>query len=74
MDANGELIRQLDMAEAKKHIAERTIRDGMIPKVECCMTALEAGVVNAHIVDGRVLHALLLEVFTDGGVGTLLTR
>ena len=73
-DAQGELIRQLDTREALKHIAEETIRDGMIPKVECCMSALGAGVANAHIVDGRVVHALLLEIFTDGGVGTLLTR
>ena len=73
-DAQGELIRQLDTREALKHIAEETIRDGMIPKVECCMSALGAGVANAHIIDGRVVHALLLEIFTDGGVGTLLTR
>jgi acetylglutamate kinase len=73
-DAQGALIRQLDTREALKHIAEETIRDGMIPKVECCMSALGAGVTNAHIVDGRVVHALLLEIFTDGGVGTLLTH
>ncbi len=73
-DAQGELIRQLDTREALKHIAEETIRDGMIPKVECCMNALGAGVANAHIVDGRVVHVLLLEIFTDGGVGTLLTH
>jgi acetylglutamate kinase len=74
MDAQGELMRQLDTREARKHITEATIRDGMIPKVECCIQALESGVVNAHIVDGRVIHALLLEIFTDGGVGTLLSR
>jgi len=73
-DAQGGLIRQLDTREALKHIAEGTIREGMIPKVECCMSALGSGVVNAHIVDGRVVHALLLEIFTDGGVGTLLTH
>jgi acetylglutamate kinase len=72
MDAKGELIRQLDVQEARKHIAEGTIREGMIPKVDCCINALENGVVNAHIIDGRVVHALLLEIFTDGGVGTLL--
>jgi acetylglutamate kinase len=73
-DAQGTLIRKLDTREALKHIAEETIRDGMIPKVECCISALGAGVTNAHIVDGRVVHALLLEIFTDGGVGTLLTH
>jgi len=72
-DAQGRLIRQLDVREARKHIADGTIRGGMIPKVECCMAALETGGANAHIVDGRVAHALLLEIFTDGGVGTLLT-
>jgi len=73
-DAQGKLIRQLDSREACKHIAEETIREGMIPKVECCMMALEAGVASAHVIDGRVVHAVLLEIFTDGGVGTLLTR
>jgi acetylglutamate kinase len=45
----------------------------MIPKVECCLRALEGGVARAHVVDGRVLHAVLLEIFTDGGVGTVIT-
>jgi acetylglutamate kinase len=55
-------------------VVEGTIRGGMIPKVECCVAALEAGVASAHIIDGRVEHALLLEIFTDHGVGTLITR
>jgi acetylglutamate kinase len=46
----------------------------MIPKVQCCLDAVSGGVERAHIVDGRILHAILLEVFTDGGVGTLITR
>ncbi len=70
--ADGELIHQLTSEQANKLIAEGTIRDGMIPKVECCLMALQAGVKRAHVVDGRVLHAMLLEMFTDGGVGTLL--
>ena len=45
----------------------------MIPKVECCLDALEGGVERTHIIDGRMLHAILLEIFTDGGVGTLIT-
>ena len=73
-DSQGTLIRQLDIREARKHIAEGTISRGMIPKVECGAKALEAGVASVHIIDGRVVHALLLEIFTDGGVGTLLTR
>ena len=51
---------------------EGVIGGGMIPKVECCLNALDGGVPRAHIVDGRVLHAILLEMFTDdAGVGTL---
>ena len=73
-DAGGRLVAQLSCAEVRKLIEEGTIRDGMIPKVECCAAAVQAGVGRAHIVDGRVLHAVLLEIFTDGGVGTLITR
>jgi acetylglutamate kinase len=72
-DARGDLIAQLTVDEACKQIAEGSIREGMIPKVRCCMDALQQGVRSTHIVDGRVLHAILLEIFTDGGVGTLLT-
>ena len=74
LDAGGELISQIGATEARKHIAEGTIQGGMIPKVECCIEAVEEGVSTTHIIDGRILHAILLEVFTDGGVGTLLTR
>jgi acetylglutamate kinase len=74
LDARGGLISQLSVAEARKHIAEGTIQGGMIPKVECCIEAIEDDVATSHIIDGRILHAILLEVFTDGGVGTLLTR
>lgn len=72
-DAGGQLIGQLTEPEAQKLTAEGTIQGGMIPKVECCLDALRGGVARAHIVDGRILHAILLEIFTDGGVGTLLT-
>jgi acetylglutamate kinase len=71
-DSTGALIQQLTVEQARKHITEGTIREGMIPKVRCCIDALGSGVVRTHIVDGRVLHAVLLEIFTDGGVGTLL--
>ena len=73
-DARGELIHQLSVSEARKHITEGTVRDGMIPKVECCIESLAEGVASTHIVDGRMLHAILLEIFTDVGVGTLITR
>jgi acetylglutamate kinase len=71
-DARDELIHQLSVEEARKLIAERTIRGGMIPKVECCIDALAGGVARTFIIDGRILHAVLLEIFTDSGVGTLL--
>jgi acetylglutamate kinase len=73
-DARGELIPQLSFEEARKRMAEGEIREGMIPKVECCLEALQQGVRSTHVIDGRILHAVLLEIFTDGGVGTLLTR
>jgi len=72
-DAGGQLISRLREEEVRKHVAEGTIQGGMIPKVACCLDALRGGVARTHIVDGRILHAILLEVFTDGGVGTLLT-
>jgi acetylglutamate kinase len=74
LDASGTLIPQLTISEARKHVAEGTIRGGMIPKIECCIGALESGVGRTHIIDGRILHAILLEIFTDTGVGTLLGR
>jgi acetylglutamate kinase len=72
-DGQGRMIHSLTIAEARKLIAEGAIRDGMIPKVECCIAALESGVQRTHVVDGRMLHAILLEMFTDTGVGTLIT-
>jgi acetylglutamate kinase len=73
-DADGTLMSRLAAEEARKHIEEGTIREGMIPKIECCIEALEGNVSSTTILDGRVQHAILLEIFTDGGVGTLLTR
>ena len=73
-DGQGRLLRQLSAEQARKLVAEGTIRGGMIPKIECCIAALEGGVERAHVIDGRIRHAILLEIFTDGGVGTLLVR
>jgi acetylglutamate kinase len=73
-DGSGQLIPQLSVEEARKLVSEGSVRAGMIPKVECCIDALSGGVSRAHIIDGRIVHAILLEVFTDGGVGTLLTH
>ncbi len=72
-NGQGEFLHQLSEIEVKKLIAEGTIREGMIPKVECCLDALRGGVSSAHIVDGRMTHAILLEIFTDRGIGTLIT-
>ncbi len=73
-DAEGALAPQLTRGDVDKLIDEGTIAGGMIPKVRCCLDALEGGVRRSHIVDGRTLHAVLLEVFTDSGVGTLIGR
>jgi acetylglutamate kinase len=72
--ADGTLIRQLSVADVEKFVGDGTIRGGMIPKVGCCVEALRGGVLRTHIVDGRMLHAVLLEIFTDAGVGTLISR
>lgn len=60
--------------EIKKLIDDGTISSGMLPKVEACLRALDAGVKRAHIIDGRFTHSLLLEIFSDSGVGTLITK
>jgi acetylglutamate kinase len=73
LDADGELQSSLPAEAVRKLIDEGTIRDGMIPKVQCCMDALAGGVARTHIVDGRILHAILLEIFSDDArVGSLL--
>jgi acetylglutamate kinase len=74
LDAEGRLIPELSRARAEQLVAEGVIKGGMIPKIACCTAAVNGGVARAHVVDGRVLHAVLLEIFTDGGVGTLITR
>jgi len=73
LDENKELRSGLSANEARSWIEKGTIAGGMIPKVTCCLDAVEHGVSRAHIIDGRVPHALLLEVFTDEGVGTVFT-
>lgn len=73
-DREGRLLSRLARGEVRKLVDEGTIQGGMIPKVHCCIDALAGGVERAHVVDGRIVHAVLLEIFTDGGVGTLITR
>jgi len=74
LDDAKQLIHQMTEAEVKRAIAAGIVKGGMIPKLECAVHAMERGVTAAHIIDGRVPHALLLEIFTDGGVGTKLVR
>ncbi len=70
LDAEGGLISSLTRHQAVNLIESGTASGGMVPKLKCCLEALEEGVAKAHILDGRVLHAVLLEIFTDKGIGT----
>ncbi len=73
-DKNGQLISTIDVGAVAALIEDETISGGMIPKVNCCVAAVEAGVAKAHIIDGRMKHACLLEIFTDSGIGTAVAR
>jgi acetylglutamate kinase len=73
-DENGSVLQTLDADRAREMIASGVIGEGMIPKVECCLDALTGGVHKTHIVDGRLRHAVLLELFTPEGVGTEVVR
>ncbi len=68
------LIPTIHIREVAQFIAEGLIAGGMVPKVEACTTALMGGVYKTHIIDGRIQHSLLLEIFTEGGVGTEIVR
>jgi acetylglutamate kinase len=68
------LVRGLDAARCRELMSQGIIDEGMIPKVEACLEAIQAGVAKTHIVDGRVRHSLLLEIFTDRGVGSEIIR
>jgi acetylglutamate kinase len=74
LDANKQLMPDLTLAQINEMIANGTISGGMIPKVETCMEAVTQGVKGATILDGRVPHALLLELFTEGGIGTMIHK
>ncbi len=71
-DDPGSLVRKLDIYRARQLIEDGCVGGGMIPKVQCCVRALAQGVRAAHIVDGRQLHSLLIEVLTDQGIGSML--
>ncbi|HYP90129.1 MAG TPA: acetylglutamate kinase, partial [Polyangiaceae bacterium] len=72
--ATGQRLSSLDAHEAERLIGDNVITGGMIPKVRCALDAVAAGVEKVHIIDGRRRHALLLEIFTDLGVGTEIHR
>ncbi len=71
---SGQLLGELTEADVNNYIKDGTIAGGMLPKVECALDAVKRGVQSALILDGRVDHALMLEMFTDAGVGTLISR
>jgi len=72
LDANGELIHRIYTDEVDGLIENKTITGGMIPKVNGCKEAVHNGVERVHIIDGRILHSILLEIFTDHGIGTMI--
>ena len=72
MDGDGKLLTGLKTSDVDALIADGTIHGGMLPKIGCALDAVKAGVKTAHIIDGRVEHAVLVELFTDQGVGTLI--
>jgi acetylglutamate kinase len=67
-------VSSLNEMQIKEMIDAGIITDAMLPKVEACLTALDAGVKKAHIIDGRIAHSLLLEIYTDKGIGTQIVR
>ena len=74
LSKNGSLIENLSVDEVRELIQDGTIHGGMIPKLETCIQAIEQGIEAAVVLDGRVPHALLLEIFTPRGLGTLITK
>jgi len=73
-DKQGQVLTGLSTEQVDALIADGTIYGGMLPKINCALEAVKGGVTSAHIIDGRVEHAVLLEIFTDVGVGTLITN
>lgn len=73
LDAEDNLLTGMNSKSVNRLIKEGTIHGGMLPKIDCALSAVKNGVKSTHIIDGRVAHAVLLEVFTDSGVGTLIT-
>ena len=74
MNKQGEVLTGLNTEQVNELIADGTIYGGMLPKIKCALEAVQGGVTSSHIIDGRVPNAVLLEIFTDSGVGTLITN
>ena len=74
LDKNGSVLTGMSTSRVEELIADGTIYGGMLPKIRCAQEAVNGGVTSSHIIDGRVPHAVLLEIFTDEGVGTLITN
>ena len=74
LDKEGEILTGLSTAEVDALIKDGTISGGMLPKIGCALDAVKSGVASSHIIDGRVPHAVLLEIFTNEGIGTLITN
>ena len=68
------ILSRLTLYEAENYIKDGTISGGMIPKAQCCMDGIRKGVQSVHILDGRIPHSMLLEIFTNEGIGTMMTR
>lgn len=71
---NGSVISHIRIGEIEEYLNEKIINGGMIPKIKCCFDAVKGGVKRAHIIDGRKPHSILLEIFTNKGIGTMITK
>jgi acetylglutamate kinase len=74
MDKQGEVLTGLSTEQVNELIADGTIYGGMLPKIKCALEAVQGGVTSSHIIDGRVPNAVLLEIFTDVGNGTMISN
>jgi len=74
LDSDGKLLTGLTSKDVNQLVKEKVIHGGMLPKINCALTAVQSGVNSAHIIDGRVAHAVLIEVFSDSGLGTLIVN
>ena len=74
LDSDGKLLTGLTSKDFNQLIKDKVIHGGMLPKINCALSAVQSGVKSAHIIDGRVAHAVLIEVFSDSGVGTLIVN